>query len=96
MKKLLYAVMVVALLLSTSLVMAQESCRARASSIAGDWFHLGRVRTLDEINETINGLTVEAINQYLAENPPSQFDVVTLGPQPLEMKNHGVSPTPAG
>ncbi len=80
----------------SGLVMAQESCRARASSIAGDWFHLGRVRTLDEINETVNGLSVDSINKYLSENPPANFDVVTLGSQPLEMKNYGVSPTPVG
>ena len=80
----------------SGMVMQQESCRSRASSIAGDWFHLGRVRTLDEITEKINGLSVESINTYLASNPPSNFDVVTLGSQPLEMKEHGVSPTPVG
>jgi predicted Zn-dependent peptidase len=30
------------------LIMQQESSRSRASSIAGDWFYLGRVRPLDE------------------------------------------------
>lgn len=70
----------------SSLISQQESCRSRASSIAGDWFHLGRVRTLDQVNECINRLTVETINQYLVENPPRNFDVVTLGAQPLEIK----------
>lgn len=80
----------------SSLIMQQESCRSRASSIAGDWFHLGRVRTLDEINERINGLTVESVNQYLAANPPANFDVVTLGSKPLEMKTDEISSTSAG
>lgn len=74
----------------SGLVMQQESCRSRAGSIAGDWFHLNRVRSLDEVNETINRLTVESINAYLAEHPPANFDVVTLGPQPLEVP-HGIS-----
>lgn len=80
----------------SGMVMQQESCRSRASSIAGDWFHLGRVRTLDEMNSKINGLSVESINTYLANNPPANFDVVTLGSQPLEMKVDGVSSTSVG
>lgn len=68
----------------SGLVMQEESCRSRASSIAGDWFHLGRVKTLDEITEQINALTVESINEFLAEHPPGNFDLVTLGPAALE------------
>lgn len=74
----------------SGMVMQQESSRSRASSIAGDWFHLGAVRTLDEINDKISGLTVESINAYLAANPPRQFDVVTLGPQALEFTEPGL------
>ena len=79
----------------SGMVMQQESCRGRASSIAGDWFHLGRVRTLDEVTDKINGLTVESINEYLAANPPRNFDIVTLGPQPLEFNENGISATQA-
>jgi len=68
----------------SSLIMQQESCRARAGAIAGDWMHLGRVRTLDEINDKISGLTVESVNQFLANQPPRDFVVVTLGAQSLE------------
>lgn len=78
----------------SGLVMQQESCRSRAASIAGDWFHLGRVRPLDEVNGIINSLTVESINQYISENPPSDFDIVTLGPNALEAP-HGISTTSA-
>ena len=66
--------------------MQQESCRARASSIARDWLHLGRVRLLDEINDAINSLTVESINEFLREQPPANFNVVTLGPSPLKFE----------
>jgi predicted Zn-dependent peptidase len=79
----------------SGMVMQQESCRGRAGSIAGDWFHLGRVRTLDEVTDKINGLTVESINEYLAANPPRNFDIVTLGPQPLEFNENGISATQA-
>lgn len=79
----------------SGLVMQQESCRSRAGVIAGDWFHFGRVRLLDEISELINNLSVESINQYLSNNPPGQFDLVTLGPTPLELPDHAVSSTSA-
>ncbi len=79
----------------SGLIMQQESCRSRAGSIASDWFYLGRVRTLDEINDLINGLTVKSINHFLRDHPPANFDVVTLGPQPLELKHDGVSATSA-
>lgn len=78
----------------SGLVMQQESCRSRSGSIAADWFHLGRVRSLDEINKTISDLTVESINEFLANNPPRGFDVVTLGPEPLELRD-GISATSA-
>jgi predicted Zn-dependent peptidase len=67
----------------SSLVMQQESSSARSSAIARDWYHLGRVRTLDEIGRLVDALTCDSINSYLAEHPPKDFTVVTLGPKPL-------------
>ncbi len=80
--------------LKTNLVAQQESCRARANSMATDWFHLGRVRTLDEVSHCINGLTVDAINGFLASHRPPYYDVVTLGAQPLKVKLNGISTAP--
>lgn len=71
----------------SGMVMQQESCRSRAGSIAGDWFHLGRVRLLDEVNDAINHLTVDSINEFLREQPPANFQVVTLGPKPLQFES---------
>lgn len=79
----------------SSLVMQQESSRSRAGSIAGDWFHLGRARTLTEVTELINGLTVERLNEFVAANPFDNFNLVTLGPEPLEL-NHAVPSASAG
>lgn len=74
----------------SSLVMQQESSRSRSLNIAGDWYHLGRVRSLEEVNRAVNDLTVDSINSFLREHPPRDFCVVTLGQQQLEMPR-GVS-----
>jgi predicted Zn-dependent peptidase len=71
--------------MKSALIMQQESSSARSSSIAFDWYHLGRARTLDEVEQLIDGLTSASINAYLAEHPPKDFTVVTLGPSPLEV-----------
>jgi predicted Zn-dependent peptidase len=76
--------------IKSSLIMQQESSSSRSASIARDWYHLGRVRTLDEIAGLVDGLSCEAINAYVKKNPPSDFRIVTLGPKPLEVSG-GVS-----
>ena len=75
--------------IKSSLIMQQESSGARASSIARDWYLLGRVRTLDEIEQAIDALSAAGISEYLAAQPPRDFTIVTLGQQPLEVR-HGV------
>jgi predicted Zn-dependent peptidase len=71
--------------IKSALIMQQESSSARSSAIARDWYHLGRVRLLEEIGSLVDGLTCESINAYLAEHPPRDFTVVTLGPRELEV-----------
>jgi len=71
--------------IKSALIMQQESSAARSAAIAGDWYHLGRARTLDEVNGIIDGLTHQSINAYLAEHPPRDFTVLTLGPEALEI-----------
>ncbi len=70
--------------IKSALIMQQESSAARCSAMAGDWYHLGRLRNIQEINEAIDGLSCESINRFLAEHPPGDFCVVTLGERPLE------------
>ncbi len=74
----------------TGLMAQQESCRSRAAAIAGDWFYLHRVRSQDEINDLLNGLSVQRVNQFLADNPIEITTAVTVGPEALEMP-HGVA-----
>ena len=71
--------------IKSALIMQQESSSARSSSIARDWYYLGCVRTLEEINRRVDELTCQSINQYLEEHPPADFTVVTLGPRELEV-----------
>lgn len=70
--------------IKSALIMQQESSGSRAGSIARDWYHLGRVRSMEEIDRMVNELTRERINDYFAANPPSDFTFVTLGPEQLE------------
>jgi len=71
--------------IKSALVMQQESSSARSAALARDWYHLSRARTLEELERLIDALTCESINAYLAEHPPGNFTVVTLGPRELEM-----------
>lgn len=80
----------------SSLIMQQESSAARTAAIVRDWYHLGRVRTLEEVSAIIDGLTREQINDYLRANPPREFTVATLGPSPLEVLAEPTSPRAGG
>jgi predicted Zn-dependent peptidase len=69
----------------SSLIMQQESTLARSSSIARDWFHLGRVTTLAEVGERINALTVDSVLDYVHSHPAGNFTVMTIGPEAVEV-----------
>ncbi len=69
--------------LKSSLIMQQESTSSRAGALASDWYYLGRVRSMEEIQSAIEGLTPDRIVQHLRRFPPENFTIVTLGPQPL-------------
>jgi predicted Zn-dependent peptidase len=71
--------------LKSSLIMQEESTSARAGAIATDWYYLGRVRSFDEIQAAIDGLTPAAILGYLERYPVRGLTLVTLGPEPLKM-----------
>lgn len=71
--------------IKSGLIMQQESTSSRSGSIARDWYHLGRVRTLDELGRQVDDLSAHSINAYLDEHPPSDFTFATLGPQALKI-----------
>lgn len=71
--------------LKSSLIMAEESTSARASTIASDWYYLGRIRSFDEIQSAIDGLTPAAVLSYVERYPARNVTFVTLGPAPLKL-----------
>ena len=71
--------------MKSALILQQESTHARAGVLARDWRHLGRVRPLSEVNELVDAVTADTINDYLRRNPPSDFTIVTLGPEALSI-----------
>ena len=71
--------------LKSSLIMQEESTSARAGTLASDWYYLGRIRSFDEIQAAIDGLSPHTIVGHLRRIPPKDFTIVTLGPKPLEI-----------
>lgn len=67
----------------SSLIMAQESTSSRASSIARDWFHLGRVTTLDEVRARVEALTPDSVLDYVRRHPARELTSLTIGPAAL-------------
>lgn len=71
--------------LKSSLIMRSESTGARSAGIAGDYFLLGRIRTLEEIRDGIEGLTVDTITGFLQQHPFETFTAVTIGPKEIRV-----------
>ncbi|MDA1164707.1 MAG: pitrilysin family protein [Planctomycetota bacterium] len=67
----------------SSLVMQQESSRGRAGSLARNWFFLEQIRTLDDVRQKIDALTIESILDYVHRRPAQDFTVLTIGPEQL-------------
>jgi predicted Zn-dependent peptidase len=71
--------------LKSSLIMQQESSMSRSTSLASDWYHLGRVRPLDEVSAALDALTPEAVSDFAAKQNVRDLTLLTLGPTPLRM-----------
>jgi predicted Zn-dependent peptidase len=71
--------------LKASTIMSSESTSSRAGAIAHDYFMRGRIRTLDEIKNAIDAVTVDRVNAYLKKNLPGPFTIVTVGPKALKL-----------
>ncbi|MFL5342639.1 MAG: M16 family metallopeptidase [Gemmataceae bacterium] len=70
--------------LKSALIMRQESTSARAGSNSSDWFLLGRVRPLGEIQAAVDALTPGRIVEHVRKFPAIDFTIVTLGPAALK------------
>ena len=71
--------------IESGLIMEQESSASRASSMASDFYQLGRPMTTIELESLIESLRLEDIRDYWSANPPKDYRVVTLGPDPLKV-----------
>lgn len=70
--------------LKSGLVFAGESTGARAASIAADIRKIGRPRSLEELAQRIDAITLDELNAYLATRSLGSVTVQTLGPTPLK------------
>ena len=69
--------------LKSSLIMQQESTMSRSSSLASDWYYLGRVRSIQEISAALDALTAASVSEFTANQSLEAMTLVTLGPKPL-------------
>ena len=69
--------------LKAATIMQGESTSGRAGAIAHDYFVRGRIRTLDEVKDAIDAVTLEKVNAWLKANRPGPFTIVTVGPKEL-------------
>ena len=71
----------------SGLVMQQESSAARAGAIARQWYHLGTIRPLAEELTRYDRLDAASIEAWLATHPIGDLSVVSLGREPLEVRD---------
>jgi predicted Zn-dependent peptidase len=73
--------------MKSRVIMQGESSGARSAAIAYDFYHRGRTRTLDEMRDLIEAVSLPRVNDFLAANPVKELTVVTIGPEPLKSNN---------
>lgn len=65
------------------LVMQGESTGARAGAIAADLYVHGRPRTLAELADRVDSVTLDDVNRFVAEHAVENITAVTIGPERL-------------
>lgn len=70
--------------LKSALIMQGESTSARADALAGDFYHLGTLRSLDEISSAIDAVTIDDVMEYLQAYPVKNVTMITIGPEELD------------
>ncbi len=72
--------------LKSSLIMQSESSSSRASALGGDYYILGRIRSLDEIKRCIDEVSIDSVIAFLRRRPFTAFTAVTMGPAPVTIE----------
>jgi predicted Zn-dependent peptidase len=70
--------------LKSSLIMQSESTIARAQAAAMDYYMLGKVRSLDEIKQQIEKISIQSVLKYLKNNTFEKFCSITIGPAKIK------------
>jgi predicted Zn-dependent peptidase len=72
---------------TSRLVMSGESTAGRAAAAAGDWYRLGRVRSLAELKAEVEAITAERLARFVGDAFGSAWLATrcayTIGPAPL-------------
>jgi predicted Zn-dependent peptidase len=68
------------------LVMQGESSGARAGAIAADLYVHGRPRTLAELADRVDSVTLDDVNRYVADRLVKDITAVTIGPEALRFE----------
>ena len=69
----------------SSLIMQGDSSSSRSGSLSRDLHYYGRPRSLAELSEAIESITLENINSFLADVEIGNFTVLSLGPEALSV-----------
>ncbi len=69
--------------LTSRIVFAGESPSARTGAMIADIRRLGRARTLEELTERIERVTLDDLNGYLARRALGNLTIQTVGPEAL-------------
>jgi predicted Zn-dependent peptidase len=73
----------------SGLVMSGESTSARATSLAADWYRLGRPRSLDELAAEVDAVTLTGLNEAIARRMGApwraRLAAATIGPKALRI-----------
>jgi len=77
--------------LKSALILQSESSSSRAGSIGGDYYMLGRVRSLDEIKDAVEATSVDSVVGFLRNKRFEDFTVVTIGPKRVTTNTLGTS-----
>lgn len=73
----------------SSLVMEGQSSTARARTLASDYYHLGRLRSLEEVSAAVQDVAKDDLLDHLAKYTPKKFTILTIGPQAID--SHGLA-----
>lgn len=73
--------------LLSGLVMQQESSLSRSATLAGDYYHLGRVRSIEEIRAALASISAADVSQHAQELDLVNRTILTLGPESLKIRS---------